>query len=80
MEYRHLNEERARDFIARIYEKLQHEDTEKAYRIDRSLSPIKRYHQYHFHIMIRGENIRQFLGSIKDEILRNKGLIVKFGE
>ena len=78
IEYRDKNKDKAENFMKMIHHKLEIEDSEKAYDITLVPSPIKRYNQYHYRIILKWKDIKKFLQSIKHEIMRNGKLVVIF--
>ena len=78
IEYRDKNKDKAENFIKMIENKLKIEDTENQYDIILVPTPMRRYNQYHYRMILKWKNIREFLKNIKYEIMRNGNLIVIF--
>lgn len=78
LEYRDINKEKAFDFIKKIKNKLDLLNKEQKYEIILSPEPRKKYNQFHYQIIIKWENNRNFLENIKEEIMRNKNFIAIF--
>ncbi len=78
LEYRDTNKEKAFLFIKRIKNKLDLCNKWENYDITLSLEPRKKHNQFHYQITIKWENIRLFLKNIKEEIMRNRNLVVIF--
>jgi primosomal protein N' len=68
LEYRHKEKEKAKNFIASLQNKLNQENHENNFDIILVPNPNKKHNQYYYRIIIKGNNIRSFLQSIKKEI------------
>ena len=84
LEYRNKSEEKAKNFILNLKNKLDLEL--KNYEKNEEISEIllnpnyqKKYNQYYYRIIIKWTNLRNFIECVKGEIFRNKELVVIFG-
>lgn len=78
LEYKHHNKEKTYNFLLNIYNKLDLENKYNKYNLTLSQTPIKRLNNYHYNLIIKWNNLRNFISPIKNDIMRNKWLIVKF--
>ncbi|QFR38782.1 hypothetical protein A9Q91_00925 [Candidatus Gracilibacteria bacterium 28_42_T64] len=78
LEYRHTNKDKAQAFMKQLNNKLSLENTSGNITIQEVPNYHKRYNQYYYKIIIKGTELRAFLGCIKYEIMRNKNLSVIF--
>ena len=83
LEYRHKSKDRAKTFIENLKNKLELNlhainDEKKWIEIKLVPNPSKKYNQYYYKIIIKWNNLRNFIKCIKAEIIRNSGLIVIF--
>lgn len=77
LEYRHKKQEKAKLFILNLKNKLDIEN-EKKLEINMVPNPTKKYNQFYYKIIIKWENLRDFLKLIKPEIMKNSWLSVIF--
>lgn len=78
LEYRDKSKEKAKNFIDNLKHKLDIENNDKKFEIKLIPNPSKRYNQYYYKIIIKWDNLREFIKCIKIEIMRNSGLVVIF--
>ncbi len=83
LEYRNKDKQKAFNYTKSLYEKLlchSELDSEslKNPEIIFSENSFKKYNQYYFKIILKWENLREFLNCIKSEIFREKNLSVIF--
>ncbi len=91
LEYRNTNQEKAKNFMINLKNKLDiinppltHPSNQggkimnKRIEINLVPNPSKRYNQYYYKIILKWENLREFLNEIKPEIFRNSALVVIF--
>lgn len=78
LEYRHKSEEKAEIFIKKIKNKLDLLNAQKQYEIIMTTNSFKKYNQYYFKIIIKWNNIRDFINNIKSDILKNSNLSLIF--
>ena len=93
LEYRHKSQEKAKNFIENLKNKLdlenknnsllnsfplQGKEATKKIEILLVPNPNKRYNQFYYKIIIKWDNLRDFITCIKDEIMKNSGLVVIF--
>lgn len=84
LEYRDKNEEKAKNFILNLKNKLDIEKNnlklENINIIDIIINPKyqKKYNQFYYKIIIKWNWLRNFIDCIKFEIFKNKGLVVIF--
>lgn len=78
LEYRHKSEEKAQIFIKKIKDKLDDINVDKNYEIIMTHNSFKKYNQYYFKIIIKWNNIRDFMNNIKTDILKNSSLSLIF--
>lgn len=77
LRYKHVQKEKVQEYISELKLKLDSfNDTSLTITKVDTLS--KRDNQYFWRIIIKGNNIRDFLQNIKKEILSNKDLVVVF--
>jgi len=77
LEYRHKNKEKSLSFIKNLEQKLKNFKNENI-EIILNTSPRKKYNQYYYKLILKGNNLRDFLQNIKTEIFRNSNLSLKF--
>ena len=78
LEYRHKSEEKAFDFIQKLEKKLKSHDEWNNYEIVTTHNSFKKYNQYYFKIIIKWNNLRNFIKNIKSDILKNSSLSLIF--
>lgn len=78
LEYRDTNMQKARNFIENLKNKLDLLNPEKTFDIILNSAPRKKYNQFHYKIIIKWNNLREFLQLIKPEIMRNSKLSLSF--
>lgn len=78
LEYRDVNKQKAETFMQMLDNKLQFLNEEKKYDIQFVSLPFKKNNQYHYKIILKGDDIRNFLKNIEIEIMRNSKLSVVF--
>lgn len=78
LEYRHKSEEKSQAFMLKIKNKLDNLNNDKNYEIIITPNSFKKYNQYYFKIIIKGNNIRNFLENIKADIMKNSWLSLIF--
>lgn len=80
VQFRDKSPWKAKDFITLIYNKLTSLNKNNDLFIHLSTTPIKRQKNYIFKIIIKWHNIREFLKSIKPEVIKNQNLILVFDD
>lgn len=78
LEYRHKSEEKARDFMIKLQKKIEEYNTQKNFEIIITHNSFKKYNQYYFKIIIKWDDIRNFIKNIKSDILKNSSLSLIF--
>lgn len=78
LEYRDRSKDKAKNFLDRLKLKLDSINKNNEFDIKLIPEPIKRYNQYYYKIIIKWDNLRDFLKNIKLEIMRNSKLVVIF--
>lgn len=78
LEYRDVNKQKAETFMQMLDNKLQLLNKEKKFNIQFVSLPFKKNNQYHYKIILKGDDIRNFLKNIEIEIMRNSKLSVVF--
>lgn len=78
LEYRHKSQEKAKNFMINLKNKLDIEKQDKNIEITLVPNPSKKYNQYYYKIILKWEKLRDFLTVIKPEIFRNSSLVVIF--
>lgn len=78
LEYRHTQKQKAESFMQMLYNKLQILNKQTSYNIQFVSLPFKKNNQYHYKIIIKGNDIRTFLQEIEAEVMRNWKLSVLF--
>lgn len=81
LEYKNKNKEKSKNFIDNLKNKLDIEkenNKTKNIEIIKVPNPSKKYNQYYYKIIIKWDNVRDFINCIKKEILKNSWLIVIF--
>lgn len=76
LEYRDSNKQKAESFASMLYNKLDSLNQEKKYDILLVSLPFKKNNQFHYKIIIKWEEIRDFLKNIEKETFRNSKLSV----
>ena len=77
LEYRDGNKDKSKAFIENLKNKVDLLNSWN-YEIILNESPRKKYNQYYYKIIIKWDNIRDFLEQIKPEIMRNSKLSLIF--
>jgi primosomal protein N' (replication factor Y) len=75
--YRHLSKDMASRFISLLKNKLELIDIWKHFEIILSENVRRKYNQYYFQLFIKWTNVRNFIGEIRNELLKNKGLTIE---
>ncbi len=79
LEYRHKSEEKALDFTTQLFNKLELEiSSEKKIEIIFNKSSTRKFNQFYYKIILKGEDIRSVLILIKAEVIRNSWLSITF--
>jgi primosomal protein N' (replication factor Y) len=88
IEYRDKDKQKALDFIIKIKEKLELSPPTPSLanlakegnevEIILNTTPFKKCNQYHYKIILKWQNLREFLNCIKSEVLKNSNLVVIF--
>lgn len=78
IEYRHTNLEKTLHFLENIKNKLDLQNIENKMSIIIAPKAIKKQNQYYRNLILKWENLRNFIECIRPEIMRNKWLIVIF--
>jgi len=78
LEYRDKNQEKAKNFINNLKNKLELEDKDKKIEIVVVPTPSKRYNQFYYKLILKWDNLRDFIKCIKIEIMKNSWLVVIF--
>ncbi len=76
LEYKDLNKEKALEFIMQIKNKLDLENSSKSVEIIFNTNCIKKFNEFHYKIILKWQNLRDFLSCIKPEIMRNRWLVL----
>lgn len=76
--YRDKNKEKARDFIELLKNKLDSIEKSNDLELTMNNTPFKRKNEYFYNIIVKWSDVRNFLKSIKREILLNPWLKVIF--
>lgn len=71
LEYRDTNKEKAESFMNMLSHKLWLRENSSSYTIQFVQIPFRKNNQYHYKIILKGENMRDFLQNIEPEIMRN---------
>jgi len=74
LQYRDTSKQKAEDFTKMLYNKLEILNESQKHNLQFVNIPFKKNNQYHYKIIIKGENIRTFLWEIEVEIMRNSKL------
>ncbi len=77
LEYRHKDKQKAFEYIKNLETKLKNINN-KNIEIILNTSARKKYNTYHYKIILKWNNLRNFLENIKNEILKNSNLSLKF--
>ena len=78
LEYRDKNQTKAFDFMQNLKNKLDILNNQKNFEIILNKEAFKKYNQYYFKIVIKWDNLREFLKNIKKEIFKNSNLSLSF--
>ena len=78
LEYRHKSEDKSKEFIQKLKLKLDELDKDNNYEIIVTHNSFKKYNQYYFKIIIKGNNLRNFIKNIKSDIIKNSNLSLIF--
>ena len=81
LEYRHKSEEKAREFMKKLFQKLENVNTtnfENQYHILMTPGSFRKHNQYYFKIILKWNNVRNLLDTIKKDIFQNSQLSVIF--
>jgi len=78
LEYRDKSEQKAYDFMLNLKNKLDLLNTNKNIEIILNKQSFKKYNQYYIKIILKWDNLRNFIENIKLEIFRNSKLSVIF--
>jgi len=78
LEYRHKKKQDAKDFMIKIKDKLDKKNTENRFDIILISKSFKKYNQFFYKIIIKWDNIRNFVKNIKNDIFKNSNLVVIF--
>ncbi len=78
LEYRDGNKDKAEEFIKRLKNKLDILNVDKTFDIILFPETQKKHNSYYFNIVVKWQNVREFLDNIKIEIMRNSKLVVIF--
>ena len=83
LEYRDKSQEKAKNFMINIENKLNLElknypNKDSIFEIILNPKYQKKHNQYFYRIIIKWNNLRDFIKCVKSEIMRNKGLVVIF--
>lgn len=78
LEYRNRNQTKAYDFMQKLKNKLDLLNKDKNLEIILNKESFKKYNQYYFKIVLKWDNLRDFLENIRPEIMRNSNLSLSF--
>lgn len=78
LEYRNKSKEKSLSFIKNLKNKLDLENNNKNIDILLVPNPTKKHNQFYYKIIIKWDNLRDFITCIKTEIMRNSWLVVIF--
>ncbi len=78
LEYRDKSEQKAYDFMLNLKNKLDLLNKNKNIEIILNKESFKKYNQYFIKIILKWDNLRDFIWNIKSEIFRNSNLSVIF--
>lgn len=78
LEYRHSDRQKSFEFTKKLADKLKKLSIDQNIEIILNEKSFKRNNSYFFKIIIKGDNLHEFLKNIKSEIMRNSGLSVIF--
>ncbi|MDD3793480.1 MAG: hypothetical protein PHI37_01590 [Candidatus Gracilibacteria bacterium] len=78
LEYRSKDVDKGLKYIEKIKETLDENNKNNDFIIILNPSYTKKYNQYYYKILIKGNNIRHFLNIIKNNIFKDSNLIVIF--
>jgi len=78
LEYRDKSEKKSLDFMMNLKNKLDLINTEEKIEIILNKKSFKKFNKYHIKIILKWDNLRDFLENIKTEIFRNWNLSVTF--
>jgi primosomal protein N' len=68
LEYRDMDKAKAFSKIEKIYAKLDKNNPEKKYQIHLIPTPYRRHNQFHYKIILKGQDLRDFLQCIKSDL------------
>ncbi|MDD2907972.1 MAG: hypothetical protein PHH98_04995 [Candidatus Gracilibacteria bacterium] len=78
IEYRNTNPEKGLKQIKKIKEKLDLNNLDIKINIVQNPNYTKKYNQFYYKIIIKGDNLKEFLNCIKTDIFKDSNLIVIF--
>lgn len=78
LEYRDKSEKKSIDFMLNLKNKLDLLNTDSKIEIILNKQSFKKYNQYYIKIILKWDNLREFINWIKTEIFRNSNLSVIF--
>ncbi len=78
LEYRHKDKEKAFNYSKDLYKKLKELNNTNNIEIIFSENSFKKYNKYYYKIILKWENLREFLEYIKTRIFKEKNLSVIF--
>lgn len=78
LEYRNENQEKALKYTKKLKEKLDNFNEEKNIEIIFIENSFRKYNKFHYKIILKWENLRNFLENIKTEIFRESNLSLIF--
>ena len=78
LEYRDKSEQKSIDFMVNLKNKLDLLNSDEKIEIILNKKPFKKYNQYFTKIILKWDNLRDFLENIKYEIYKNSNLSIIF--
>lgn len=78
LEYRNENQEKALKYTKKLKEKLDNFNEKKNIEIIFIENSFRKYNKFHYKIILKWENLRNFLENIKTEIFRESNLSLIF--
>lgn len=78
IEYRDLDKNKALSQIEKIFAKLDKHNHETKHQIYLIPTPYRRHNQYHYKIILKGNELRDFLKCIKSDLFRLRNLRIVF--
>lgn len=78
LEYRNENQEKALKFTRKLKEKLDNFNFDKKIEIIFIENSFKKYNKFHYKIILKWQNLRDFLKNIKTEIFKESNLSLIF--